>query len=329
MTKSPPTIFPDSSECWPAIRLADWKDTCATLHMWTQIVGKVRLARAPQINHWWGSTLYVTTRGLTTSPIFDGPRSFAVNFDFVEHALRITTSEGDHRSFALKPMSVADFFGQTMSALRALGIDIHILARPVEVVDAIPFEQDRRHASYEREPVHLFWRALVQAERVLTEFRARFIGKASPVHFFWGAFDLAVTRFSGRTAPKHPGGAPNCPDWVMQDAYSHEVSSAGFWPGGGLGGKEEAAFYAYAYPQPAGFPEYPVLPSAAQFHTGLGEFILPYEAVRTARNPDETLLAFLQSTYEAAANLAAWERSALERPSLAKHEPGGASPVVA
>jgi hypothetical protein len=308
------------SATWPALPPLDqWRETFTTLHMWTQIVGKVRLARAPHINHWWGSTLYVTTRGLTTSPIFDGPRSFAINFDFVEHALRITTSEGTHRSFALQPMSVADFYDQTMSALRALGIDIHILARPVEVVDAIPFQQDHRHASYEREPVHQFWRALVQAERVFTEFRARFIGKVSPVHFFWGAFDLAVTRFSGRTAPKHAGGAPNCPDWVMQEGYSHEVSSAGFWPGAGLGGKEEAAFYAYAYPQPAGFAEYPVLPRAAHFHTGLGEFILPYEAVRTARNPDETLLAFLQSTYEAAANLAAWERPALERPPLAKH----------
>jgi len=281
--------------------------------MWSQIVGKIRLAFAPPINHCWGSTLYLTTRGLTTSPIAFGTRTFAIDFDFVEHALLISTSDGKERRFALCPMSVADFYAQTMSALRELDIDVHIFTRPVEVIEAIRFEDDRKHASYDPEPVHLFWRALVQAQRVFTEFRARFIGKVSPVHFFWGAFDLAVTRFSGRTAPKHPGGVPNCADWVMYDAYSHEVSSAGFWPGSGLGDREEAAFYAYAYPQPPRFSEFAVQPRGAYFHTRLGEFILPYEAVRTADDPDQALLAFLQSTYEAAATLAAWDRSSLER----------------
>jgi hypothetical protein len=303
---------------WPVLPpLGDWQETFTTVHMWTQIVGKIRLACAPPLNHWWGTALYVTTRGLTTSPISQGARSFAIDFDFVEHLLRIATSDGNERRFALEAMSVADFFSKTMSALRELNVEVRIFTKPVEVVEAIRFEEDRRHASYEREPVHLFWRALVQAERVFTEFRSRFIGKASPVHFFWGAFDLAATRFSGRPAPKHPGGVPNCADWVMGEAYSHEVSSAGLWPGSGVGGREEAAFYAYAYPQPAGFPEYPVRPQAAFFHARLGEFLLPYEAVRTAEKPDETLLAFLQSTYEAAATLAAWDRSALERQSAA------------
>jgi Family of unknown function (DUF5996) len=298
---------------WPTLPpLQDWQDTCTTLHMWTQIVGKIRLARAPRINHWWGTTLYLTTRGLTTSPIPDGRRSYAIDFDFVDHALRVTTSDGTARSFSLQPMSVADFFRKTMGALHELGVEVEIFARPVEVVEAIPFEDDQQHASYDADAAQRFWRALVQVERVLTQFRARFIGKVSPVHFFWGAFDLAVTRFSGRTAPKHPGGVPNCADWVMEEAYSHEVSSAGFWPGTGVG---EAAFYAYAYPAPAGFSNYPVQPAAAYFHQALGEFILPYEAVRTADDPDQTLLSFLQTTYEAAAVLAAWDRRALERQS--------------
>jgi hypothetical protein len=304
-----------SPTLWPALpRLEEWKDTLTTLHMWTQIVGKIRLELAPPVNHSWGVVLQVTTRGLTTSPISQGNRSFAIDFDFVDHMLRITTSDGDARSFALQPMSVAEFFAKTMDALTELNVEVHIYTRPVEVVEAIRFEEDHQHASYDARPAHLFWRAMVQAQRVFTEFRARFIGKVSPVHFFWGGFDLAVTRFSGRTAPKHPGGVPNCADWVMQEAYSHEVSSAGFWPGGGLGGQEEAAFYAYAYPSPAGFSHYPVLPREAYFHAGLGEFVLPYEAVRTAVNPDQALLAFLQSTYEAAAVLADWNRQALERP---------------
>jgi len=301
---------------WPPLpRLKDWKDTATTLHMWTQVVGKIRLALAPLVNHSWGSTLYVTTTGLTTSPIPDGSRSFTIDFDFLDHHLRITTSEGDARSFALQPMSVADFFAKTMNALRELQVEVHIFTRPVEVVEAIRFEDDHRHASYDARTANLYWRALLQAHRVFSEFRARFIGKVSPIHFFWGGFDLAVTRFSGRTAPKHPGGVPNCADWVIQEAYSHEVSSAGLWPGG-MGGQDEAAFYAYAYPQPAGFPDYPVQPRAAFFHAQLGEFILPYEAVRTAEDPDQALLSFLQSTYEAAAILAEWNRAALERPAM-------------
>lgn len=296
---------------WPVLpALADWQDTCATVHMWAQVVGKTRLALAPWINHSWGSALYVTTRGLTTSPIPYANGSFAIDFDFCAHALHITTSENTQRSFRLEPMTVASFHRQTMDALQALNIGVRIFTRPVEVEVAVPFELDHEHASYDADAVHRFWRALVQANRVFTDFRAGFIGKVSPVHFFWGAFDLAVTRFSGRTAPKHPGGAPNCADWVMQEAYSHEVSSAGFWAGTGLG---EAAFYAYAYPAPEGFREYPVQPEAAYFHDRLGEFVLPYEAVRTATDPDAALMRFLQSTYEAAADLAKWDRAALER----------------
>ena len=296
---------------WPKLPpLESWEDTFATLHLWTQVVGKIRLERAPWINHSWGSALYVTTRGLTTSPIPDGPRSFALDFDFSGHKLRLTTSGGAERSFGLEPMSVADFHGKTMNTLHALGIEVDIFTRPVEVKEAVPFEKDDRHASYDADTAQRFWRALVQASRVFTAFRARFIGKGSPVHFFWGAFDLAVTRFSGRSAPPHPGGVPNCADWVMEEAYSHELSSAGFWPGAGLG---EAAFYAYAYPEPDRFREYAVEPEAAYFHDDLGEFVLSYEAVRTAEHPDQTLLLFLQSTYEAAADLADWDRAALER----------------
>lgn len=297
---------------WPELpSLAAWQDTCTTLHMWAQIVGKIRLELAPWINHSWGSTLYVTPRGLTTSPVPAGPRTFAIEFDFVEHALRIAVSDGTQRTFALQPMPVAAFYRKIMEALRALHIEVNIFTRPVEVEKAITFEDDQQHASYDAEAVHRYWRALVQIDRVFTEFRARFIGKASPVHFFWGAFDLAVTRFSGRTAPKHPGGAPNCADWVMQEAYSHELSSAGFWPGtGGLG---EAAFYSYAYPEPEGYRSRAVKPDATHFSEALGEFVLPYAAVRTAHDPDQALLSFLQSTYVAAADLAGWNRAELER----------------
>ncbi len=290
--------------------LEDWQDTYATVHMWTQIIGKIRLEFAPDINHCWGSTLYVTTRGLTTSPIPYGIFTFAIEFDFIAHALRISTSQGTGQSFALQPMPVADFYRKVMEALGELGITVGIFTRRVEVKVAIPFEQDTQHASYDADAVHRFWQALVSAGRVFTDFRARFTGKASPVHFFWGSFDLAVTRFSGRTAPRHPGGVPNLADRVVQEAYSHEVSSAGFWPGTGLG---EAAFYSYAYPAPAGFDKYPVQPKEAYFHTGLGEFILPYEAVRTAQDPTQALLRFLQTTYDAAATLADWDRAALER----------------
>lgn len=301
----------DAHHAWPALPpLAEWQETLTTLHMWVQVVGKIRLQRSPWINHSWGSALYVTTRGLTTSPVPDGARTFAIDFDFVGHLLRITTSDGAERSFQLAPMSVADFYRKAMDALRQLDIGVEIFSRPVEVEEAIRFEDDERHASYDAAAVHRFWRALVQVARVFTEFRARFIGKSSPVHFFWGAFDLAATRFSGRTAPRHPGGAPNCADWVMREAYSHEVASAGFWPG--TGGVGEAAFYAYAYPEPAGYRSRAIKPEAAYFHEALGEFVLPYEAVRTAEAPDQALLGFLQSTYEAAADLARWDRTALE-----------------
>jgi hypothetical protein len=296
---------------WPELPpFEDWEDTCTTLLLWTQIVGKIRLGLSPPINHFWGSTLYVTTRGLTTSPIPHGAGTFALDFDFISHVLRITTSGGEERSFALEPISVADFYRKLMQALGDLGISVTIYARPVEVMESIPFAEDEKHRSYDAAAVHQFWRALVTVEQVFTQFRARFIGKDSPVHFFWGAFDLAVTRFSGRTAPKHPGGVPHVANWVMEEAYSHEVSSAGFWAGSGLG---EAAFYSYAYPSPAGFREYSVLPKTAYFNDQLGEFILPYEAVRTSADPTQTLLSFLQTTYEAAATLASWDRIALER----------------
>lgn len=301
-----------ATAAWPALpSLEEWRDTCTTLHMWMQIVGKVRLELAPWINHSWGSTLYVTTRGLTTSPIPDARRSFAIDFDFIDHLLRVTASDGAEQAFGLGPMPVAEFYRKIMCALREMGIEVEIFSRPVEVEEAVRFEDDDEHASYDPAAVHRYWRALAQADRVFTRFRAGFIGKVSPVHFFWGAFDLAVTRFSGRTAPKHPGGAPNCADWVMEEAYSHELSSAGFWPGtGGLG---EAAFYSYAYPEPAGYRSRVVRPEAAYFLEAMGEFVLPYEAVRTAKDPDQALLAFLQSTYDAAAELARWDRDALDK----------------
>ncbi len=296
---------------WPELPpLTDWEDTLATVHLWSQIVGKIRLELSPRVNHSWGCTLYVTARGLTTSPIPYDTGTFAIDFDFVEHALRVTTSDGPMHSFALESMPVAEFYRRTMATLDGLGIRVAIYASPVEVVEAIPFADDTAHASYDADAVHRFWRALVMADRVFKRFRAGFIGKASPVHFFWGAFDLAATRFSGRPAPRHPGGAPHCPDRVMVEAYSHELSSAGFWAGTGLG---EAAFYAYAYPGPAGFRDHPVRPEAAYFHDTLGEFILPYRAVRSAPDPEQALLTFLQTTYEAAAVLADWDRGALER----------------
>jgi hypothetical protein len=257
---------------WPSLPLHKWQDTYETLHLWSQILGKIRLSQMPWINPSWHVPFYVTVRGLTTSLIPYGTRFFEIEFDFSDHRLHMATSEGDRRSFALKPMSVAAFYGKTMRALKALDIEAHIWPMPVEIPDPIqPFPENEVQAAYDPEAVERFWRALLQVHRVFTEFRARFIGKVSPVHFFWGAFDLAVTRFSGRTAPKHPGGAPHCADWVMEEAYSHEVSSAGFWPGAGLG---EAAFYAYAYPEPDGFSERAVRPEAAYYHKEIGEFIL-------------------------------------------------------
>ncbi len=302
---------PDDAASWPELPpFAEWEETFTTLHMWAQVIGKIRLGLSPWVNHSWGSTLYVTTRGLTTSPIPYGSGTFNIEFDFATHALQMTTSDGEQRWFALAPMSVADFYGQCIDELSDLGIQVKIFTRPVEVVEAIRFEVDDQHASYDREVVDRFWRALVQSDRVFKDFRARFIGKVSPVHFFWGACDLAVTRFSGRTAPLHPGGAPNCADWVMQEAYSHELASAGFWAGAGLG---EAAFYAYAYPEPEHYRTQAARPEAAYFYQPLGEYILPYEAVRTAAMPDQALLEFLQTTYEFAADLAVWDRPALER----------------
>ena len=304
-----------SAAAWPELPLADWQDTYATLHMWTQIVGKTRLALAPMQNHWWQVTLYVTPRGLTTSAIPHGTRAFAVDFDFLDHRLLVRTSGGDTRKLPLAARPVADFYAEYMAALRSLGIEARFKPAPAEVVTAIPFAEDRTHTSYDGDAAQRWWRILLQTDRVMKAFAGRFLGKASPVHFFWGSFDLALTRFSGRRAPRHRGGVPNCPDYVMIEAYSHECASCGFWPGGGVFG--EAAYFAYAYPQPSGYPERPVRPAAAHYSTQAGEFILPYAAVRTAPNPDEALLQFFQSTYDAAADLAGWDRAALERPPAA------------
>lgn len=300
----------DHDTDWPSLPLEQWQDSYATLHLWTQIVGKVRLVQTPWINHSWHVPLYVSARGLTTSSIPYQNSTFQIDFDFCDHQLVVQLSDGRQERFALEPMSVADFYDKTMSSLARLGINVSIYPKPVEIPDPITaFDQDTALGAYDKEAVTRFWRILIQVNRVFTVFRSRFHGKVSPVHFFWGAFDLAVTRFSGRTAPKHPGGAPNCADWVMEEAYSHEVSSAGFWPGAGLG---EPAFYAYAYPAPEGFNDYPVKPDAAYYHAELGEFVLPYEALRNAEDPDSALLDFLQTTYEAAAVLANWDRDNLE-----------------
>jgi hypothetical protein len=301
--------MPDA-EAWPSLPFAEWRETCATLHMWTQIVGKIRLAQAPLINHWWQVPLYVTARGLTTSPIPYRERVFEIGFDFIDHRLSIATSDDGNEGFALQAMAVADFYAELMRRLHALDLDVHIWTTPVEIADPIPFELDRSHAAYDPDYAHRFWRILVQADRLLTQFCSGFLGKVSPVHFFWGSFDLAVTRFSGRRAPRHPG-APNVADKVTREAYSHEVSSCGFWPGGP--GLEQPIFYSYAYPQPAGFAEASVPPAAAIYNRDFGEFILPYEAVRYAAAPDEHLLEFLESTYDAAASLGRWDRSELER----------------
>jgi hypothetical protein len=298
-------------EPWPSLPLEAWADTYATLHLWAQIAGKVRLAQSPWVNHGWHVPLYVTVRGLTTSPIPHGDRSFQIDFDFIAHRLILQASDGGSGGFALEPQSVAAFYTNLMAEMGKIGLHVDIYRRPNEVADPIRFDQDEIHRAYDPEYANRFWRILVQADRVLKEFRARFIGKCSPVHFFWGAPDLAVTRFSGRRAPLHPGGVPNLPDWVTREAYSHEVSSCGFWPGGGP--VPYAAFYAYAYPEPAGFAAAPVKPDAAFYSADLHEFLLPYETVRQAESPDAMLLEFLQSTYEAAANLAQWDRDALER----------------
>jgi hypothetical protein len=295
---------------WPELPLAEWKDTYDTVHRWTQIVGKIRLALTPLQNHWWNSTLYVTPRGLTTSAMSYNGRLFQIDFDFIDRLLLIEATDGSVKTITLRSRSVSEFYQETMAALGSLGIHVPIWTTPVEVPDRTPFEQDQKHASYDPEYGQRFWRILAQVSLVFTEFRSRFTGKVSPVHFFWGAFDLAVTRFSGRTAPLHPG-APNCARFVMVEAYSHELSSCGFWPGGGP--IDEPVFYAYAYPEPEGFKDYPIQPEEAFYHKEMREFVLPYDVVRNAKSPDKTLLSFLQSTYEAAAMRAKWDRHALER----------------
>jgi Family of unknown function (DUF5996) len=296
---------------WLSLPLAEWKDTKETLHLWMQIIGKIRLALAPKLNHWWHSTLYVTPRGLTTAAIPYQNRNFQISFDFLAHQLQIETSDGRAQTIALTSRSVADFYRAVMSALADLGIQVQIWTMPQEVENPIPFDQDEQHATYDSDYAQSFWRILVQVDRVMSTFRSQFIGKASLVHFFWGSFDLAVTRFSGSRAPEHPGGVPNMADWVTREAYSHEVSSCGFWTGGGS--VMEPAFYAYAYPIPEGFQDYLVQPQEAFYSAEMGEFILPYELVRQADDPDATLLTFFQSTYEAAANLGHWNRAELER----------------
>ena len=295
---------------WPELPLAEWKDTYETLHMWTQIVGKIRLALTHLENHWWNSALYVTSRGLTTSAMSYHDQILQISFDFIAHRLIIETAEGYTKTIALRPRSVAEFYQELMASLVSLDMPVTIWTTPVEVPDRTPFEKDQKHAAYDPEYAQRFWRILAQTSRVLTEFRCRFTGKVSPVHFFWGAFDLAVTRFSGRPAPPHPG-APNVAQFVQAEAYSHEVSSCGFWPGGGP--VNEPVFYAYAYPEPHGFKDYSIRPPEAFYHTGMGEFLLPYDVIRTSNAPDETLLNFLQSTYEAAATSADWDRNTLER----------------
>jgi len=299
------------AERWPELPYAAWNDTAATLQLWTQIVGKIRLARTPWLNHSWHVTLYVSSRGLTTGPMPDGVRSFEIAFDFIDHVLLIKTSDGHSRQVMLRPVTVAELYEEVMIALAELGIVLRINTQPNEILNAARFDMDTAHKSYDAGYANRFWRVLLAAHSVLAQFRTGFLGKVSPVHFFWGSFDLAVTRFSGRTAPLHPGGVPNLPNSVAQEAYSHEVSSAGFWPGGG-GVIDFPAFYCYAYPAPDGFAQVKVKPAAAFFHQRLSEFILPYDDVRKSADPDATLMEFLQSTYSAAADLAKWDRATLE-----------------
>ena len=303
-------------EFWPALPFAEWKETCATLHMWFQIAGKIRLAKTPWTNHSWHVTLYVTSRGLTTSPIPHGSHTFEIRFDFIDHELRILKSDGAVRTMKLQRQSVAIFYKAVMDALAELQLPVKIDTLPNEVADPIPFDRDEQHRAYDPEYANRFWRVLVQTDRVFKEFRARFCGKCSPVHFFWGAPDLAVTRFSGRAAPPHPGGIPHLPDAITREAYSQEVSSLGFWPGNDA--VPQAIFYSYAYPEPKGFSEAKIKPEAASYNSQFKEFILPYDAVRAAGSPDEMLLDFAQSTYDAASTLGNWDRAALEekKPSL-------------
>ena len=307
-----------TNESWPALPLEEWQETYATLHMWTQIVGKIRLAQTPVVNHWWNVPLYVSARGLTTSAMPHGDRVFEIEFDFVDHRLQIRCDDGAAESIPLAPRSVADFYREVMRALGGLGIEVKIWPVPVEVQDPVPFEQDHRNASYDAEYAGRFWRVLERADKVFTEFRARFTGKCSPVHFFWGSFDLAVTRFSGRPAPEREGA-----DVITREAYSHECISHGFWPGVRAAGPVERsesdgtirapAFYAYSAPEPAGLAGATISPARAFYSAGMKEFILLYDDVRSAASPGEALLEFMQSTYEAGAELAGWDRAALER----------------
>jgi Family of unknown function (DUF5996) len=303
MVAHPSSLNPDS---WPELPLEAWQDTYATLHMWTQIVGKVRLALSPRVNHWWEVPLYVNARGLTTSAIPYGDGIFEIQFDFIDHKLNLQTSWGSSKTLALQPQSVADFYAAFVAALRSLGIEVRIWTMPCEVPNPVRFESDTQHASYDREYAHRFWQILILCGNIFQEFRAGFIGKDSPVHFFWGSFDLCVTRFSGRLAPERAGA-----DSITREAYSHEVISAGLWPGGGA--IKGAAFYAYAAPEPSGFAAQKVKPAEAFYHPELKEFLLMYDDVRRAAAPREALLSFLQSTYEAGANLGRWERKELER----------------
>ena len=295
------------SEGWPSLRVDDWEPTRRSLHMWSQIVGKVRLAHAPLVNHWWQVPLYVSPRGLTTSAIPVETDSFDMEFDFVDHELKVRVSDGGAATIDLRDTSVAQFHQAVLDTLDGLGIEAHISNGPNEVDPAIPFAEDT-HVGYEPAAANAFWRQLVQADRVLGRFRARYIGKVSPVHFFWGSFDLACTRFSGRPAPRHPGGAPNCGDWVMEEGYSHELSSCGFWPGGAA----EGAFYSYAYPEPAGFADAADSPVGVFYDAGLRQYLLPYEVARQAKDPDGAVMDFLEFTYGAAADLMGWDRGALE-----------------
>jgi hypothetical protein len=295
-------------DVWPEFSQERWAETGTTLQLWMQVVGKIRLALTPPLNQTWNVTLYPTVRGLTTLPMWHGTRVLEIDFDFLSHELILQTSDGGREVIALKPMTVADFYGKVMAALDALGTPVKIWTEPMEMEGAIPFEKDETHKAYDADTVQRFWRILLQAERVFAVFRARFTGKVSPIHLFWGAMDMACTRFSGRTAPQHAS-MPGLPDRVVRDAYSHEVSSSGFWPGAaGVG----AFFYGYAYPEPKGYREYKVSPKEARFDAAFGEFVLAYDVMRQMEDPDEALLDFLQSTYEAAANLAKWDRAALE-----------------
>jgi hypothetical protein len=304
------TVRPATSiEPWPELPWREWAPTIETLHRWTQIVGKVRLALAPPLNHWWHITLYAGARGLTTSPIPYGSREFQVDFDFVDHELRITDGDPGAFTMALEPMSVATFYGMFMAGLRGRGVDVRIWPRPVEVADAIRFDEDEVHASYDASHAERFWHGLANADRVMKAFQTGFVGKASPVHFFWGGFDHATTRFSGRGAPRHRGGIVNCADWVMEEAESRENVTVGWWP---LSEAPGPAFYAYAYPEPPGYRAADIRPTGAFFDERWGEYLLPYDAVRAAPDPDRAALEFLQSVYEASANLAGWDRPSLE-----------------